>query len=352
MFKVGKISLEKPLLLAPMEDVSDYSFRIVCKEMGADVVYTEFVNSEGLKRGNEKTKKKLKIFDDERPVAIQIYGENIESMVTAAQIAEEQNPDFIDINAGCWVKKIANRGAGAGLLKDPPYLQKMVSEIVNAVSVPVTVKTRIGWDKDDIKIVEVAKMLEDTGIEQLTIHCRTRSQGHSGDPDWSWIPKVKEVVNIPIALNGGIWTAGDVLKAYNETNADAIMIARGAIGQPWLFLEAKELMEHGKILTEIDETLRIKSCLKHLKLAIDVKGERRAILEHRKYYSGYLKGLRNASHVRREMMNHLEYEPIEEFLLKYLDQLITYKNEFTEYNENHEEFMPEEDFGKCNSNCE
>ncbi len=200
MFDVGNIKKEKAILLAPMEDVTDISFRIICKELGADVVYTEFVNTEGLVRASEKTHKKLKIIEKERPVGIQIYGGNIESMVGGAKIAEEENPDLIDINAGCWVKNVVGNGAGSALLKDPPYMQKLVKEVVDNVSLPVTVKTRLGWDNNSIQILEVAKRLEDVGVKALTIHCRTRAMGHKGDAYWEWIPRIKEVVNIPVVL--------------------------------------------------------------------------------------------------------------------------------------------------------
>ncbi len=241
MFKVGKVKIDKAILLAPMEDVTDISFRLVCRELGADVVYTEFVNSEGLIRSNEKTHNKLKIIEEERPVGIQIYGSNIESMVGAARIAEAENPDMIDINAGCWVKNVVGYGAGSALLKDIPYLSELVKAVVDSVSLPVTVKTRLGWDNNSIQIVDVAKRLEDVGVSALTVHCRTRVMGHKGDADWSWITKVKEAVSIPIVLNGNVLDASDVKQAFNETGADAVMIARGAIGNPWIFLEAKEI---------------------------------------------------------------------------------------------------------------
>jgi putative TIM-barrel protein, nifR3 family len=324
MFKFGKINIEKALLLAPMEDVTDISFRLICRELGADVVYTEFVNSEGLIRSSEKTHKKLKIVEAERPVGIQIYGSNIDSMVGAAKIAEEENPDMIDINAGCWIKGVVNCGAGAGLLKDPEYMQNMVSSVVKAVSLPVTVKTRLGMDVNSINILDVAKRIEDAGASALTLHCRTRSQGHNGIADWSWIPRVKEVVKIPVALNGSIFTAEDVKKAFEETGADAVMVARGAIGNPWIFQEAKELLNEGKVSTEIDIEKRIKVCLRHLFLSIDVKGDRRAILEFRKYYTGYLKGFYNASHIRMQLMSLLDYHSIEDLLLKYLEDLLIY----------------------------
>lgn len=322
MFNVGKINLEKPLLLAPMEDVTDLGFRKLCKELGADIVYTEFVNSDGLIRCNKKTEKKLIITEEERPVGIQIYGGNLQPMIEAAAIAEEKNPDIIDVNAGCWVKKIATRGAGAGLMKDPVYLQNMIGEIVKKVKLPVTVKTRIGWDEENINVLEVAKRLEDVGVQALTIHCRTRSQGHSGDPDWSWIPRIKEVVKIPVVLNGGVMSASDVVNAFNQTNADGIMIARGAIDHPWIFREAKELMANGKIETVITPEERIYTALKHLKYEISIKDNlRHAILPFRKYYSGYLKGLPNASKVRQVLVRVEEYEGVEEVLLKFLEEL-------------------------------
>lgn len=327
MWKIGNIEIKNALLLAPMEDVTDIGFRKLLKELGADVVYTEFVNSDGLIRNNKKTAKKLEITEDERPVGIQIYGSNLDAMVEAAKIAEEKNPDIIDINAGCWVKKVANRGAGAGLLKDPCYMQEMVKAIVNAVKIPVTVKTRIGWDENSIMIVEVAKMLEDVGAQALTIHCRTRQQGHSGEPAWHWIPKIKNNVNIPVAVNGGVFTGEDTKRAFDETGADAVMIARGAIDNPWIFRDSKEIMEHGFIKTELTIEERIETALKHLRYEIAVKDEpRRAILPFRKYYTGYLKGLYNASSVRRELMNYETYEPIEEILYKYLDYLKNMNN--------------------------
>lgn len=323
MFKVGNIEIEKALLLAPMEDVTDISFRNLCKDFGADVVYTEFVNSEGLIRSNEKTHKKLKITEKERPVGIQIYGENLDSMVSAARIAEEEDPDIIDINAGCWVKKVANRGAGAGLLKDPPYLEKMVRSIVSAVSKPVTVKTRIGWDKDSIQIVEISRRLQDAGAQALTIHCRTRQQGHSGDADWEWIDKIKDAVQIPVVLNGGVFTPEDVKAVFDNTRADGVMIARGAITNPWIFRESKELLKYGYIASQVSYPERIEVALRHLGDSIAVKGEKRAVLEFRKHYSAYLKGLHGVSAIRQEMMTYTEFAPIRERLLRYCDELNT-----------------------------
>lgn len=321
MFKVGNINIKNALLLAPMEDVTDIAFRKICKELGADVVYTEFVNSDGLIRSNKKTFKKLEITENERPVGIQIYGGNLEPMIEAAKIAEEKNPDIIDINAGCWVKKVANRGAGAGLLKNPDYMQKMVDAIVKSVNIPVTVKTRIGWDENSITILEIAKRIEDAGASALTVHCRTRSLGHNGEPDWSWIPKIKEIVKIPVVLNGGIFSAYDVKRAFEQTNSDGVMIARGAIERPWIFIEAKELLNEGKINFIDTPEFRFQLALRHLRYSLEIKEQRAAIIPFRKFWSGYLKGLRNSSKVKQELMKITEYAPIEELLMKYLEEL-------------------------------
>jgi tRNA-dihydrouridine synthase B len=325
MFNIGKINIEKAVLLAPMEDVTDISFRLICRELGADVVFTEFVNSEGLVRSSERTYRKLKIADEERPVGIQIYGGNISSMVGAAQIAEEENPDLIDINAGCWVKNVVGLGAGSALLKDPPYMQKLVEEVVNSVSLPVTVKTRLGWDEKSIQIIEIAKRIEDAGAKGLTIHCRTRSMGQKGEADWSWVSEIKSAVKIPVTLNGNVLSAEDAKKAFEQTGADAVMIARGAIGNPWIFKEAKEILSTGVVRKSVTEEMRINTCLKHLKYAVQIKGERYGVIEHRKFYSGYLKGLYNASQVRQELMKKANYASVEEILFKYQEDLSKFK---------------------------
>jgi tRNA-dihydrouridine synthase B len=286
------------------------------------MVYTEFVNSDGLIRNNKKTAQKMEIREEERPVGIQIYGSDIPSMVEAAKMAEELNPDVIDINAGCWVKKVVKRGAGSGLLKDPDYMQEMVKAIVDAVKIPVTVKTRIGWDAESIIICEIAKRLEDVGARQLTIHCRHSRQGHAGEPDWSYIPKIKDIVKIPIVLNGGVFTAEDAKRAFDETGADGVMIARGAINHPWIFKEAKHLIKTGEMLPDVTPNERIYIALKHLKYEIEYKEEdRHAIIPFRKYYTGYLKGLHHSSKIRQELMKLVEYNPIEELLLNYLEEL-------------------------------
>jgi len=322
MFEIDNIKIKNALLLAPMEDVTGIGFRKLCKEMGADVVYTEFVNSDGLIRNNKKTAKKMTITEEERPVGIQIYGADIEAMVEAAKISESMNPDIIDINAGCWVRKVVKRGAGSGLLKDPDYMEKMVEAIVNAVDKPVTVKTRLGWDSDSIIICDVAKRLENVGAKALTIHCRTSRQGHSGEVDWSFIPKIKEEVNIPVVVNGGVFTAEDAQRAFDETGADGVMIARGAIQHPWIFREAKHLIETGSQLPELTVEERIETALRHLQYEIDYKDEeRQAVIPFRKYYTGYLKGLHHSSQIRQQLMTYQEYAPIEDLLLNYLNEL-------------------------------
>lgn len=317
--KPDKIEVKKDLLLAPMEDVTDASFRIICKQLGADLVFTEFVNSEGLRRGSEKTKLKLKLFDEERPAGIQIYGGNIDAMIEAAKIAEDENPDLIDINAGCWVRNVVGQGAGAALLKDLAYLEKLVSAIVKTVRVPVSVKTRLGWDKNSIKIVEVAKILESCGVKMLTVHCRTRSQAHKAQPDWSWIPKIKEVVSIPVILNGGVFTPEDAKRAFEETNCDGVMIARGAINNPFIFRQAKELFEKG-FYSEILLQERIDTLLHQLKLAIKIKGERKGVIEFRKHYSGYLKGFFGAAKLRSELMQYYTYEEIQNHIYDFIEK--------------------------------
>ena len=223
------------------------------------------------------------------------------------------------------LKMLLPAGAGAGLLKDPVYMQKLVKAVVDSVSLPVTVKTRLGIDNNSIYILDVAKRMEDAGVKALTIHCRTRVMGHKGEAYWEWIRKVKEVVNIPVVLNGNVLSAHDVKRAFDETGADGVMIARGAIGNPWIFENAKQLLTQGYVSTLIDPAKRIKTTLRHLELAIKVKGERRAVLEHRKFYSGYLKGLYNASQVRNRLMAITEYNPVEDILLTYLEELEDYK---------------------------
>jgi tRNA-dihydrouridine synthase B len=328
MTLLERLGVQKGLLLAPMEDVTDISFRLLHKQFGADIVYTEFVNADGLVRSKKPTRsrQKLRILDEERPIGIQIYGHNLDTMEEAAGIVEEKEPEILDINAGCWVKKVAHRGAGAGLLRDLPAMVKMAKTIVDKVDIPVTLKTRLGWDTDSIQIIELSKMLQDVGIEMLTIHCRTREQGHSGEADWSWIEKIKSAVSIPVILNGDVVSAESAKKAFDETGCDAVMIARGAINNPWIFKETKHYFETGQLLDPPVFRERIETCVKHLRLSVEYKdSEKRAIFEHRKYYAGYLHGMRNAKQMRIAMMKPESLAEAEDILHSFLfhEDLIT-----------------------------
>ena len=319
--KIGSIDITNPILLAPMEDVTDLPFRLICKRLGADIVYTEFVNSEGLVRNSEKTKKKMFFSEEERPFGIQIYGGEESSMEGAARIAENFNPDIIDVNCGCWVKDVALRGAGAGLLKDLPRMKRIVSSVVKATRKPVTVKTRLGWDENSISIVEVAKMLEGIGVQGLTVHCRTRAQAHKGVPDYSWIPKIKAVVSIPVIVNGNILEPADAQKVFNETGCDGVMIARGAIDNPWIFQQAKNILTTGVSLKHVSIEERVAVCIEHLKLSVEYKGERTGVLEMRKHYSGYLRGLPNIAKLRAELMTYSTAGPVVERLIRFNDEV-------------------------------
>ncbi|MBI3004405.1 MAG: tRNA dihydrouridine synthase DusB [Ignavibacteriales bacterium] len=308
--QIGKINIEKPIVLAPMEDVTDLPFRVICKRLGADIVYTEFVNSEGLIRDSRKTKQKMVFSEEERPFGIQIYGGSEESMESAARLVDEMQPDILDINCGCWVKDVAMRGAGAGLLKDLPRMERIVTQVVKATNLPVTVKTRLGWDESSIQIVDVARMLEQCGVKGLTVHCRTRAQGHKGAPDLTWIPSVKSAVSTPIFVNGGVHSPQDISRVFDETGCDGVMIARGAIDNPWIFMQGKHYLNTGNLLPDATIDDRINLLFQHLKLSVDVKGERKGVIEFRKHYAGYLRGLPNASKLRQELMQFTEVLPV------------------------------------------
>jgi tRNA-dihydrouridine synthase B len=317
--KIGNIDIQGGILLAPMEDVTDLPFRVICKRLGADIVYTEFVNSEGLVRGSKKTQHKMTFWEEERPIGIQIYGGELSSMAGAAQLAESFHPDLIDINCGCWVKDVAMRGAGAGLLRDLPKMEKIASTVVNAVKTPVTLKTRLGWDKNSIRIVDVARMCENVGIKALTVHCRTRDQGHKGEVDYSWIPRIKEAVSIPVIVNGDIVTPQNVKGVFDATSADAVMIGRGAVLNPWIFQQAKHFLATGALLPEVTVEERVNLLKAHLKLSVEFKGERAGVIELRKHYSGFLRGLPHVSKIRMELMQFTEAGPILEHLTRFLE---------------------------------
>jgi tRNA-dihydrouridine synthase B len=294
MVKIGQIELgDFPLLLAPMEDVSDPPFRAVCKEGGADLMYTEFISSEGLIRDAAKSRQKLDIFEYERPIGIQLFGGDIGNMVQSAQIATEVNPDLIDINYGCPVKAVACRGAGAALLQDIPKMVKMTEEIVKATHLPVTVKTRLGWDDRTMNVVEVAERLQDIGIQALTIHGRTRVQMYKGSADWTLIGKIKENprMKIPVFGNGDIDTPQKAVEYRNRYGVDGVMIGRAAIGYPWIFNEIKEFIRRGEVATSPDIAERIRVTKKHLDFSVRWKGDRLGIFEMRRHYASYFKGV-------------------------------------------------------------
>ena len=307
---------DKKLALAPMEDVTEPPFRLICKRLGSDISYTEFISSEGLIRDARKARNKLVYYEEERPVGIQIFGADTGVMIEAAKIAESANPDFIDINCGCWVKDVALRGAGAGLLKDIPKMREIAESVVKNVKLPVTLKTRLGWDSDSIVILEVAKIMEDIGIRALTVHCRLRNQGNKGDADWSWVKKIKDNgISIPIIVNGNIKTPEDVKLVLEQFEPDSIMIGQGAINNPWIFRQTKFFLENGNPETEPLLEERIDVCLEHLRLAVELKGEKYGVLEFRKHYSGYLRNMKNMAKFRLELMQFTEHEPIKEKLL-------------------------------------
>ena len=294
MLKIGNIELpEFPLLLAPMEDVSDPPFRALCKEQGADVVYTEFISSEGLIRNAAKSTKKLDIYTKERPVGIQIFGSNLESMLGAVDIVERTNPDIIDINYGCPVKKVVCKGAGAGILKDIGLMQKLTYEMVRRTNLPVTVKTRLGWDEKSIKIVEVAERIQDAGAKAITIHGRTRAQMYKGNADWSLISKVKnnQRMKIPVFGNGDVNSPEKAVEMRDEYGLDGAMIGRASIGNPWFFNQVKHYFKTGEHSPSPSIIDRIKMAEKHLKMAIDWKGEKLGVLETRRHYSNYFRGI-------------------------------------------------------------
>lgn len=319
---IGSISVEKGVLLAPMEDVSDLPFRVICRRLGADIVYTEFISSEGLIRDAKRSLQKLDLAPEEHPVAIQIFGGDTETMVEAARIAEQSAPDFIDINFGCWVKNVVARNAGAGMLRQPDKMAEMTRAIVDAVKLPVTVKTRLGWDPASIIILDVARMIEDAGAAALTVHCRTRDMGHNGKADWSWIPKIKQVVNIPVILNGDVTSAAEAQRAFAETGCDAVMIGRAAIANPFIFRECRSLLDTGIETEAANVAERVDTCLEQLRLTVARSGnERRSCIEFRKFYSGYLKGLYMASSVRRDLVHTESIAQVEDRLRQYVEFL-------------------------------
>ena len=312
--KIGDIEFHKEaLFLAPMEDVTDPSFRYICKRFGADMVTTEFISSDGLIRDAWKSRAKLNINDFERPVAIQIYGNQIEPMVEAARIAESANPDIVDINFGCPMKKIAGRGAGSGMMRDVPLMVEMTRQIVEAVKKPVTVKTRLGWDDESKNIEEIALRLQDVGIAALTIHGRTRCQLYKGEADWTLIGKVKNnpLIKIPIIGNGDIDSGEKAREMFDCYGVDAVMIGRATYGRPWIFREVRHYLDTGEVLPQPGVLERVAIAKEHLAKSIEVKGERVGVLEMRRHLSNYFKGLPNFKDTRMKLVT--ENDPVELF---------------------------------------
>lgn len=303
---------ERPLFLAPMENVTDASFRFICKEFGADMMYTEFISSDGLIRDAKSSLAKLEIFDYERPIGIQIYGHIPEAMVEAAKMAEEANPTLIDINFGCPVNKIANRGAGSGMMRYPDRMVDITRQVVQAVKLPVTVKTRLGWDENSKIIVELAERLQDVGIAALTIHGRTRSQLYKGEADWQLIGEVKanQRIHIPIIGNGDISTPEDAKSAFGNYGVDAIMIGRATYGHPWIFKEIKHYLSTGKPMPELTLEEKKDLALRHLQKSIEIKGERKGVLEMRRHLSCYFKAIPHFKETRQRLVTENDPEEL------------------------------------------
>ncbi len=313
MVKIGNIELSDfPLLLAPMEDVSDPPFRAVCKQNGADLMYTEFISSEGLIRDAAKSVQKLDIFEYERPIGIQLFGSDIDSMREAGIIADRANPDMIDINYGCPVKQVACRGAGAALLQDIPKMVQMTSEIVKITNRPVTVKTRLGWDENTKNVGEVAERLQDIGIQALSIHGRTRSQMYKGPADWTLIGEIKNNprINIPIFGNGDVDSPEKAKEMKDRYGVDGVMIGRASIGYPWIFNEIKHFLKTGKHLSPPTISDRVKICKQHLDFSMKWKSNHAGIVEMRRHYTNYFKGLPNFKEHRLKLVTTYSYEEI------------------------------------------
>jgi tRNA-dihydrouridine synthase B len=299
--RIGSLQFDKLIALAPMENVTNTAFRIICKRLGADLVYTEFTSCEALIRHIPKATKKILLSPEERPAAIQIFGSQVSSIVEAIRVAESFNPDLIDINCGCWNKNHALRGEGAGLLLDLPRMERILSAAVKSTAIPITVKTRLGWDEKDINILTVAQMVEQTGCQALTVHCRTRCQGYKGQADWQWLEKIKSSITIPLIGNGDIRSAQDVKQMF-ATGCDGVMIGRAAVANPWIFQQAKHFLQTGLIPEPPTISEKVAVCIEHLKQSIQCKGMPYGLITFRKYYAGYFHGFAFCSRLRSELV--------------------------------------------------
>ncbi len=312
--KIGNLEIKEkyPLLLAPMEDVTEPSFRYLCKKFNVDLMYTEFVPSEAIIRNVEKSLKKLTILDYERPVGIQIYGHNTDSMIEAAKISEQAKPEIIDLNFGCPVKKIVKRGAGAGMLKNIPKMVDMTAKIVKSVNVPITVKTRLGWDNNSLVIEELTERLQDVGISAITIHARTRSQMYKGKADWTLIGKIKNnnKIKIPVIGNGDVDSPQSAKKMFDKYNVDAIMIGRASIGRPYIFKEIKYYLKYGKTLPQPSIAEIVDLATTHFRKSLEWKGIPKGIYEMRQHYTRYFKGLPDFKETRMKLVTSLNIDEI------------------------------------------
>lgn len=321
---IGPVDLPKqPLFLAPMEDVTDSPFRQICRKKGADIVFTEFISSEALIRDSDIALHKMSYQEIERPFGIQIFGGREEAMHGAAKVALNNNPDLVDINFGCPVYKVVAKGAGAACLKDLDLMERMAGTVVDAVpDKPVTVKTRLGWDDDTIKIQEVALMLQRIGVKALTVHARTRCQKYKGDANWEWLKKLKNTpgLEIPIIGNGDVTSPELAKKMFDETGVDGVMIGRGAIGNPWIFEQTRHYLETGEELPEPSLREKLDVCAEQLRLSVDHQGEKYGVIIMKKHYGQYLKGIYNGKKLRMELMKHSTMDPILETLLNFKEE--------------------------------
>lgn len=325
--KIGQLYFNNLLALAPMENVTDGAFRLICKNLGADMVYTEFTSSEALIRNIPKAMNKIRIAPQERPAAIQIFGNNEYSITRAITMAQQYQPDVIDINCGCWNKNHALRGEGAGLLRDIPRLENILRSAVKATMVPVTVKTRLGWDEKSINILDVAKIIEQSGVQALAVHCRTRSQGYKGRAEWHWLEKIKKVITIPLIGNGDVKSPRDVQDMF-ATGCDGVMIGRGALANPWIFQQAKHYLTTGLELPPPTLAQKVGLCIQHLNLSVEVNGLRDGVVTFRKFYAGYFHGIPYAAKLRAELMSFTDPEMIKEKLTRFAaeNSLVTVAN--------------------------